>query len=352
MAFLEFDSERLITALKCETPDRVPIFEELFENRIVDYVLGRDAEYIEEKESLVKRSTRAMTNCADYIEFAQKVGLDAIVAYAWNGGIGGSVVRKASDGSAHYIGGDIKNWRDLEKVSPFEGEKVTKNIDEYLRLTQDTKLGICAWLPGLFTPVIDAMGYEDFFIKIHDDLEFIEHLMDIQCERSRKVAQLICRKKKVSFVCFGDDISDRNDTMVHPNFFEKEWIPRMERIIEPCKKNDIPVILHECGNNKHVLPMAKEIGFDGLQPLAECNDIYKLGKEYNGEICLLGSIPLSILISGTKKQVIEVTKKHIDYFGERQNGGFVIGSSHSINNLVPPENYLAMIEAVHRYGSY
>lgn len=39
--FIKSDSKRFITALKCEVTGRVPIFEELFENRIVDYVLGK-----------------------------------------------------------------------------------------------------------------------------------------------------------------------------------------------------------------------------------------------------------------------------------------------------------------------
>ena len=35
-----------------------------------------------------------------------------------------------------------------------------------------------------------------------------------------------------------------------------------------------------------------------------------------------------------------------------KNGGFIISSSNSIHSSVNPENYLAMIKAVKKYGIY
>ena len=31
---------------------------------------------------------------------------------------------------------------------------------------------------------------------------------------------------------------------------------------------------------------------------------------------------------------------------------YVAGSSHSITNFIPHENYIAMLNAIHRYGAY
>ena len=36
----------------------------------------------------------------------------------------------------------------------------------------------------------------------------------------------------------------------------------------------------------------------------------------------------------------------------KPGGGYVCGSSHSIVNYVPHENFIAMLNAIHRYGAY
>ena len=45
-----------------------------------------------------------------------------------------------------------------------------------------------------------------------------------------------------------------------------------------------------------------------------------------------------------------LTKEHIDKLAS--GGGYVVASSHSITDDVPPENYVAMIETAQTYGKY
>lgn len=59
-----------------------------------------------------------MVNPTDYIEFAQKVCLDAIAVGAGSGGMDRRRYwrKSSSNGSAHYTGGNIKDWRVLKKL--------------------------------------------------------------------------------------------------------------------------------------------------------------------------------------------------------------------------------------------
>ncbi len=56
------------------------------------------------------------------------------------------------------------------------------------------------------------------------------------------------------------------------------------------------------------------------------------------------------LSNGTPEQVCFEARELIDDIDK--NGGFVLASCHSITSNVRPENYLAMVDAAHKYGVY
>ena len=98
--------------------------------------------------------------------------------------------------------------------------------------------------------------------------------------------------------------------------------------------------------------MAIEMGISAINPIQpNCNDIYKYKKEYGSDICFIGNMDLAgVLVYGTPEEVREDTKRHIEKLAD--GGGYVVSSSHSITDEVPPENYLAMVEATWEYGRY
>jgi len=56
------------------------------------------------------------------------------------------------------------------------------------------------------------------------------------------------------------------------------------------------------------------------------------------------------LIHGTKEDVVKETKDCIDIAGP--GGGYILASSNSIPRDTKPENYIAMVETVKKYGIY
>ena len=81
------------------------------------------------------------------------------------------------------------------------------------------------------------------------------------------------------------------------------------------------------------------------------NDIYEIKAQYGDKITLVGNIDVaSVLSFGTPTEVRESTREHIERLGA--DGGYVVCSSHSIIDSVPPENYTAMIEATKEFGTY
>jgi uroporphyrinogen decarboxylase len=53
---------------------------------------------------------------------------------------------------------------------------------------------------------------------------------------------------------------------------------------------------------------------------------------------------------GTPGEVFQATRHALEE--GMPGGGFILSSSNSIHSAVKPENYTAMLQALHRYGRY
>ena len=110
--------------------------------------------------------------------------------------------------------------------------------------------------------------------------------------------------------------------------------------------------MHCCANVTDLIPIIINMGIKAIHPVQpNCNDIYALKKEYGNKMSFVGNMDLAGVLSfGTPEEVVEDTKKHIDKLAP--GGGYVVASSHSITDDVPPENYIAMIETAQTYRGY
>jgi uroporphyrinogen decarboxylase len=129
------------------------------------------------------------------------------------------------------------------------------------------------------------------------------------------------------------------------------YIPRLLKILEPFNKKNIPIIFHCDGNLKNVIPILIECGILGVHPVQpSCNNIYDLKEKYKSRFALFGNIDTALLASGPERKIEIDVKMHCDKL--KDGGGYIIGSSSSIFDGIPPENFISMINAVYKYGKY
>jgi uroporphyrinogen decarboxylase len=80
-------------------------------------------------------------------------------------------------------------------------------------------------------------------------------------------------------------------------------------------------------------------------------DLAGLKKRFGKNIIFCGGIDTHrILPTGSPEEVREEVKRVIELLGK--GGGYMVASVHTIMNDVPPENVLAMVDAVEEFGSY
>jgi uroporphyrinogen-III decarboxylase len=78
-------------------------------------------------------------------------------------------------------------------------------------------------------------------------------------------------------------------------------------------------------------------------------DIYRAKDILRGHLCLQGTVPSTLLQTGTVQNVKDYCKRLIDYVGK--DGGFIL-SPRSSTDEVKPENLKAMIDFTKEYGLY
>ena len=148
------------------------------------------------------------------------------------------------------------------------------------------------------------------------------------------------------------DLAGSTNLIMSPGDFKKYIKPYLIRIVDHAHKKGLMIIKHSDGNIWPILDDLVETGFDGIHPIQpQCMDIGEVKKHLGDRACIIGNIDCQELLpEGTPDEVDKAVKDTIEIAAP--GGGYIISSSNSIHPGVKPENYIAMVEAVHKYGKY
>ena len=347
--YTKSDINRLMSALRHGEPDRVPHLELWVTSKSVyEYVLDRKLDYDVEDARVGGISVAP----EDYVEFAARLGMDAVLCnFSWRPN---NVFKEAADGSEHYVDGSVKTRADLDDLEPPVPLKDQLNyLERYLKSAEGTGIGVVANFTSFFDSAMLAMGVNDSFLLFYDDRPFIEKMMDILLEYQEKVMREVCDHfaDDIAFFMVNDDIGHNNGLMINPDMFGEIFPHRMKRLIAPAKDKDKFILMHTDGKMDEIIPILYETGINAVHPIEpESNDIFEVKKRWSGKIALIGNIPTVLLAYGSGEEIEETVKEYCVKLAP--GGGYVLGSSTSIMEGIPPENFVAMTNAVHKYGRY
>jgi uroporphyrinogen decarboxylase len=306
---------------------------------------------------------RPITSLADEIEFRYQAGYD----YAWVS-VGmidpaGTVNKEHVRDSAgkHFDGEDQRVWADEHDGAI----RARRDLDEYPWPDPDgldyspfrqaesllrPGMKLIAILGKVFTAPWQLLGFERFCELIYEDPELVNDLVDrvgaLQVEVARRVVQF----DTVGAVWAPDDIAYRSGPMLPPKWLDEHVFPHYRAIGEICRAADRPFIYHSDGDLTPMLDTIMDSGFCALHPIEpESMDIYQVRERVGSRLCLLGNIRVHTLSVGTQEEVRELVRDRVLNLGHK--GAYCVGSSNSVPNYVPLENYEAMLSASAQHGA-
>ena len=117
----------------------------------------------------------------------------------------------------------------------------------------------------------------------------------------------------------------------------------------------MPLFFHCCGAIRDIIPDLIEVGVDALNPVqvaAAGMDSAGLKRDFGDALSFWGGgvDTQRVLPLGTPAEVRDEVRRRIDDLAP--GGGFVFAAVHNIQGDVPPENILAMRQAVAECGAY
>ena len=158
----------------------------------------------------------------------------------------------------------------------------------------------------------------------------------------------------------GEDLGTQEGPMISLPMFRRLIRPYMEKLWRFAKKKLLEknpgakIMLHSCGSVRWVIPDWIEMGLDILdpiQPKAKGMDPFQLKADFGDKLSFHGGIDAQyILPFGTVEEVRQYTRKYIQALAP--GGGYIVAPVHNVQGDVPPENLVAMRDAVEEFGYY
>ncbi|MGM0531202.1 MAG: uroporphyrinogen decarboxylase family protein [Bacteroidota bacterium] len=223
-----------------------------------------------------------------------------------------------------------------------------------LRQTSDKALMISAG-GNLFEWGSFIRRMDNFLMDLYLQPDRVEALLDGLMERHIQMLSKICEYVGdiVDIVRVGDDLGTMNGPLMDPQIYRQFFKPRHKQLCDYIKQHSkMHTFLHSCGSIYQLIPDLIEAGFDILNPVqTQARDMEpeKLKREFGKDLTFWGGgvEPVGTLNKATPQQVREEVLQRLEIFSK--GGGFVFNTVHNILPDVPPENIVAMYNAVKEF---
>jgi uroporphyrinogen decarboxylase len=193
---------------------------------------------------------------------------------------------------------------------------------------------------------------DNFLAMLAGDPERAEDLLEriVQLHLSNLEKMLRAVGPYIDIVLFGDDLGMQTGPQMSPAMYKKFFKPRHARMWARAKElADVKVMLHCCGGVRELLPDLIEAGLDAINPVQiSCRgmDASGLKRDFGGKIVFWGGgcDTREVLARGTPEDVRKHVREQVRVM--RPGGGFVFQQVHNILADIPPQNIVAMFDAV------
>jgi uroporphyrinogen decarboxylase len=196
---------------------------------------------------------------------------------------------------------------------------------------------------------------DNFLMDLYMDPVNVNRLLDKLLEIHLTFLSNICSSVGdiVEVIKFGDDLGTNTGPFMPLEIYKEFFMPRHKVMCDYVKANtSAHTMLHCCGGICELIPGLIESGFEILNPVqinAYGMEPERLKNEFGKDITFWGGgvNTQSILNRATPQQVKDHVRHNIEIFSK--DGGFIFTAVHNILPDVPPENIMAMFEAVREF---
>jgi uroporphyrinogen decarboxylase len=233
-------------------------------------------------------------------------------------------------------------------------QKLRENTLKLRQSTEKALLVVCGC--NLFEWGTFLRRMDNFLMDLMCDPYHVEKLLDQLMIRHLATLEKVCNAVGdiVDIIRFGDDLGMSSGPFMDVDTYKKLFKPRHKMLCDYVKSHSkMHTFIHSCGSISLLMPDLIEAGIEIFNPVQTnarnmAPDFLK--KEF-GKDCTFwggGIETAGTLNVGTPQQIRDQVLERLEIFSI--GGGFVFNTVHNILPDVPPENIVAMYNAVKEFN--
>ncbi|MBM4202006.1 MAG: hypothetical protein FJ189_12075 [Gammaproteobacteria bacterium] len=208
-------------------------------------------------------------------------------------------------------------------------------------------------LAGIFEMAQRVRGMEALLVDLGTDEALACAILDRMVDAKLRFWEMALPQvgDLVDVISEADDYGTQVSQLVSPRMFRRIFKPRLQTVFARIHElaPHARLFFHSCGSVRPILPDLIEIGIDILNPVhvtATGMDPVALKRDFGKDVSFWGGgvDTQGILPTGTPQEVRDDVRRRVDALAP--GGGYVFNTVHNIQADVPPENIVAMIEAL------
>lgn len=376
--------ERVLKTINHQEPDQVPVGEWGIDHDHVSKIIGCHTYWRNRKDETIalwegRRDEVVENYKRTYSEFVEKLDYDIITVdlVPPKGYVHPDPPRKIDNGLWEDSQGRVYKYAAsndsimcIDELSPAKERITEEDIRQYFhKLTQ---------MDDSIFELVDYFGskYGEKKAILFRGIDIYDCLMDIfgGNQEHRLILPLLapteikkmyeyaiaynrkliehCARNNVQICMQGKDFGMNNSTILSPSVIRDLYLPLIKKVNELIVNHGMIPFFHCCGNIWEVLEDFMAAGYQGYQSIQESAgmDSRKVKEKYGESLTLWTGVQCETLVEANLEDTKKEVQASLEYL--MPNGGFIFGSTNSVQYGAKTENYLRALDVVRKYGVY
>jgi uroporphyrinogen decarboxylase len=375
--------ERVLTAIKHQEPDRVPVGEWGIDHDHVGRILGHHSYWRNRRDTTLalwegRRDEIVESMKQDYAELIEKLDYDVVTVplvppknshpgpapkqidkdtwedkegriYKYAASNDSIQCMTPSQGKEELTDEDIR--RTLEKAAAMD-DSVFELVDYFgdrygkERAVLFRDMDIYGILLSPFGG--DYMHQMIVLVTAEDDLMAIQEAGVIH----NRLLTEHCAKHNVAIMMQGTDFCMNTGPIMSPQLLRNVFFPMMKTINIDIAKAGMHSFFHCCGNTTQIMDDFVEAGYEGYQSIQVSSGLNnaEIKKKYGNSLTMWTGVQCETLIEGSREDVKKEVTEGLETL--MPGGGFIFGSTNSVQFGANTDNYLMALDIVREKGRY
>ena len=156
----------------------------------------------------------------------------------------------------------------------------------------------------------------------------------------------------IAVTAYAEDLGSQQSLLMSKEHMHRFLFPHMKRMMDLAHQSGTYVFLHSDGAVRSILPAFIEAGVDVLDPVQwRCRGMEREGlkRDFGDQIAFHGAMDNQYTMAfGSVEEVRQEAIDNIRILGGA--GRYILAPCHNIQAISPPENIVAMYDAVEEFN--